>query len=307
MPNNTKKVKLRLFVINHTFVSTEERLLITLLQSKIENSRVRTRCMPLSINNPDTEKDVLLDCTVLDNNVVKGLMLRFAPAEGTPSIDNSIFERQKLNLNEIVTASNRDEYIEKSHYYFYIKDNLLVTNLQSNIVISRFEAYINWLLEDVRGDNSYSFTPKLAPPPSDLKMADLKMVTMKRPILKQRQSESGSVMRSVDVTRMAIEDVVSAVPDIEKLIDDEIITARLVLKINKPRKLSESAYQEQYGFLMKEISESENIVFKTRDGSSFTGAQISITKESLIEKTDSGNINEQQLYLEMERFCSQYL
>lgn len=85
----------------------------------------------------------------------------------------------------------------------------------------------------------------------------------------------------------------------------QIISAELILKLTKPRKMSEEEYQRLYGAYLKPISDIDNISFKDKNGNQIKGKDVLKTKNVNIETTETGELVEPQLNQEMIRFLNE--
>ncbi|WP_044204953.1 hypothetical protein, partial [Pectobacterium odoriferum] len=95
-----------------------------------------------------------------------------------------------------------------------------------------------------------------------------------------------------------------------KTLDDitlsQMISAELLIKFKKPRKMTDDEYKRILGAYLKPVSDLENITFKRKDGKSeIKGKDLLKTKPVDIEMTPTGKLVEQQLLQEMNRFLKE--
>ena len=69
--------------------------------------------------------------------------------------------------------------------------------------------------------------------------------------------------------------------------------------------MSEQDYQNAYGALLKPVSDIDHVILKDRNGRDVTGEDILKTAKINIQMTDTGFIQEPQLYIEMAKFIDE--
>ena len=88
------------------------------------------------------------------------------------------------------------------------------------------------------------------------------------------------------------------------MLDNKILSAQLLVKFTKPRKMEEEDYEKLLGAYMKPISDADGVTFKLKNGKKITGSNILRTKNVEIEMIDDVRISEPALIQEMEEFLS---
>ena len=83
---------------------------------------------------------------------------------------------------------------------------------------------------------------------------------------------------------------------------NKILSAQLLVKFTKPRKMEEEDYEKLLGAYMKPISDADGVTFKLKNGKKITGSNILRTKNVEIEMIDDVRISEPALIQEMEEF-----
>ncbi|QJT83706.1 hypothetical protein C0557_10095 [Kosakonia sp. MUSA4] len=152
------------------------------------------------------------------------------------------------------------------------------------------------------------------------KLSDLKAIIVKDPEpLKQAEaSESNSSpnkanlpamtegQKSIKLTQKVLDIIKSSMSDTEQLNDialSQMISAELLIKFKKPRKMTEEEYQRALGAYLKPVSDLENVSFKRKDNKTeIKGKDLLRTKSVNIETTQSGKLVEHQLLQEMSKF-----
>ena len=90
--------------------------------------------------------------------------------------------------------------------------------------------------------------------------------------------------------------------NLQQLLDKKILSAQLLVKFTKPRKMEEEDYEKLLGAYMKPIGDDEGVTFKLKNGKSVKGTNILRTKDVEIEMIDEVRISENDLAQEMESF-----
>lgn len=181
-------------------------------------------------------------------------------------------------------------------------DKHLITNLPTNKTITRLQTYVNFLLSS----EDFELTPIIISSPEN-KLSDLKRITVKNPFtdtLKKNRTEN----KSIRIDKNLFEIVKGLFKDTQNLDDvdlSQIISAELILKLTKPRRMSEEEYQRLYGAYLKPISDIDNISFKDKNGKQIKGKDVLKTKNVDIEITETGELVEPQLNQEMIKFLNE--
>jgi len=304
-----KIFKLRAFVIENNNINQNESDVYDKIVEKLNNSLAKDRRMLLNVDDPSREEDLICDYDISSENYINGAMLRIAPSNDVVNIPDNLFNEQKIVLNDLDRLEINNEIIYKDHYYFMFDNKFLITSLQGNTTITRFQTYINWLLQDLRGSNLYEFTPKVTFQPS-LKMYDLKSMKVKDPAINQNideTDESNVYTKLKNIPLQLLKDFVTDARSLDNVILSEIISAELLIKFSKPKKMSKEEYQRSMGAFMKPISDTDNIALYPKKGRPISGTDILKIKEVSIETTDSGRISENQLTQEMEKFLKELI
>ena len=302
-----KLFKLRAFVIENNNIHQNESDVYDKIVEKLNNSLAKDRRMLLNADDPSKEEDLICDYDISSENYINGAMLRIAPSNDVVNIPDDLFNEQKIVLNDLDRLEINNEIIYKDHYYFMFNNKFLITTLQGNTTITRFQTYINWLLQDLRGSNLYEFTPKVTFQPN-LKMYDIKSMKVTDPAINQNideTDESNVYTKLKNIPLQILKDFVTDVRSLDDVVLSEIISAELLIKFSKPKKMSKEDYQRSMGAFMKPIADTDNIALYPKKGRPIVGRDILKIKEVSIETTDSGRISENQLTQEMEKFLKE--
>ncbi|WP_227317421.1 hypothetical protein [Cedecea davisae] len=329
----TKKVTLRAFEVKNTSLtqasSNAKKLLLVRLD---ELKTAKSRCMILNHDDPNQERDLISYFKEAPaSNSVFCTMLRISSDSDVQHITDSLFEKEFFTMDEIASETIDTSAICKNHYYFSLSDDFLVTNLPGNKTISRLQTYLSWLTND----ELLEFTPSISAKDKTL-LSDLKGIVVKdpSPIEKRELSahptepvsssdlteyspqqfsttntgstsvaESTRTIKLTDQVMELLKKSVSGLKSFDEIAMSQMISAELLIKFNKPRKMTTQEYQKILGAYLKPVSDLDNVTFKRKDGKSeVKGRDLLRTQTVNIETTQSGKIVEQQLLQEMSKF-----
>ena len=301
---NSKKVTLRACSIKNSKISSNNNSYLEKLRKKLDDTIVSQRQMRLNQQDSKKEEDLISYYNASkEKTFLFGTMLRVSLGGDVAHITKSLFENKIFTLNELINTKN-DKYVAvyRSHYYFCMDNKNLVTNLPLNRTVSGLQTYINFLLET----EDFELTPIIISSPQS-KLSDLKCITVKNPFSNSK-TQNNTENKSIKIDKNLFEFVKKLFKDTQNLneIDlSQIISAELILKLTKPRKMSEEEYQRIYGAYLKPISDIDNISFKDKNGKRIKGKDILKTKDIDIETTETGELVEAQLNQEMIKFLKE--
>jgi hypothetical protein len=299
-----KDVKLRAFVIENNNLNQSNSELLKLLSSKLKSSIAKQRMMLLNSDDPNKEEDLISDYSINDDNYISGAILRIMDSSDIPSIPDKLFDETKIAIKELDKLGIDSSKVYKDHYYFLLDNNYIITNLQGNITITRFQTYINWLLTPERGVTMFEFTPKMVIN-HDISVNELKSIKVQDPISRKNNDLNNDGIGSKKIKTLSKEFILNLLKDTQSIKDiemEKVISAELFIKFKKPKEMTKDDYQRILGAYMKPISDTDNIVFLRKKGSAIRGKEILKEKNVKIEITNSKMISEPELFLEMEKF-----
>lgn len=298
--SKTKSFILRAFSVTSSNTLTASNALELLNKSLPDASIAENRVMPLS-NEENSDKDFLADFEK-KKNLIFGLMMRIATAKDVPEIDPDLFKQPKITVSDLKT-NDKSSSLCKDSYYFALANDFLVTTLNPRTTIKRFQTYINWLLEEQRDGQFFSFSPVV-----DL---DKKTLSSVNKIIYSDPETPGnsacqkemSGLKIYDITIAILKRICGADANLQDLIDKDIVKAELLVKFKKPKKISEEEYAKALSATLKPVSDLENVKITTKDGAQIKGDQLFKIKRVEIElQSDNDQINQQQLGQEIEKF-----
>lgn len=328
----TKKVTLRAFEVKNTSLTQASSNAKPLLLKRLDELKAaKNRCMILNHEDPNQERDLISYFKEAPaSNSVFCTMLRISSDSDVQHITDSLFEKEFFTMDEIASEAIDTSAICKNHYYFSLSDDFLVTNLPGNKTISRLQTYLSWFTNN----ELLELTPSISAKDKTL-LSDLKGIVVKDPDpigngdspstsydvattpsseasnLPTAPTDSGghSVAKSSKTIKLTdqvldlLKKSVTGLKTFDEIAIGQMISAELLIKFNKPRKMTTAEYQKILGAYLKPVSDLDNVTFKRKDGKSeVKGRDLLRTQTVEIETTQSGKIVEQQLLQEMSRF-----
>ena len=300
MEAQKKKITLQAYDIENDEIGRAYCDLQEQLRKKLSAGEIAdTRRMKLNADSP--EEDLLSDYALTEQYIF-GVMWRISPAKEVPSIPDGLFKNQKIQIGEIPDNEEKVSLVRKDYYYFALNNYFLVTNLPKSRIKS-LQTYLNWLLTAFRGDKLYQFTPKVKAP-ADTRLSEIRNIVFTDPIKKAKEDKprEENAFKVFNFAEDFLKNIVQEIPDLQQLLDKKILSAQLLVKFTKPRKMEEEDYEKLLGAYMKPIGDDEGVTFKLKNGKSIKGTNILRTKDVEIEMIDEVRISEKDLAQEMESF-----
>ncbi|HHE0255324.1 TPA: hypothetical protein ACOZ3K_002660 [Yersinia enterocolitica] len=314
-----KDITLRAFEIKNPHISKASSDAKSILVSRLVEVKVaKDRCMILNNDDPNKERDLI--SYFKDSPASKSIfctMLRISSENDVQHITDTLFEKETFTMDDIETAHIDTSAICKNHYYFALNDDFVVTNLALNKTIIRLQTYLSWFTNN----ELLEFTPLISPK-DKTKLSDLKSIIVRDPEplapsvpvadvgSEQHQINNlpatTEAYKTIRLGKKVIEIIKNTISEASTLDDitlSQMISAELLIKFKKPRKMSEDDYKKILGAYLKPVSDLDNVTFKRKDNKTeVKGKDLLLTKSVNIETTQSGKIVEQQLLQEMSKF-----
>lgn len=170
-----KKITLRYCFVNSSAFTLKDSLAHR-LKSKLASS-ASSRMMPLN-KQASGKSDVISDFLTVSNNekIIAGTYLRIANSADVPIVTEEMLRKNQFKVSTINKSANKDEKTCLDYFYFCLSDSRLIVTLDSRSTISRFETYVNWLLNTKDSGEIISFTPAINQ--DTISVADLKKITI---------------------------------------------------------------------------------------------------------------------------------
>lgn len=305
-----KTITLRAFRIENQQLTKSNSGILEFIKQKLDNNSVANdRRLILNPDDINQEEDLLADFQYRGNNnsSMCGLIIRLMPKKDAPGIPDEMFGESRIPLSELDNIENDTNLsiICKDYYYFFMNDKYIVTNLRQNINITRFQTYLNWLIEEERGDIIFDINPMVTIPPS-VNLKDIKSIKFQDPIYTGTgENESIQQKRVGSVAIDKMKELFNDTKDFKQLVDLNIVSAEILVKFTKPKEVSKEIYEQAMAAYLKPISETDNVTLSTKNHGTIKSTEIIKIKKVEIEVTETNKIVEEQLYQEMERFLKE--
>lgn len=314
MGQKSKKLKLRAFsnVASDTnsdenkAINSAPKTIAAEFNEKLEHTTSsQERMLPLNESKSDTEYD--LCCTFKESvydqkTYLFGTMLRIKKAEDVGDIPEELLAKKKFDISAILTGKKgNNSFSEINSFYFLMRGKHVVCTLQTNRTIKSFEAYINKLLKT----RKYELCPKLVKQ-GNLKISDVRDMTFgsTSSIITDTKNSTSQQRKLINI---GVETLASIMKDGIGLRDidlENVLTAKLILKIKKPRKMSDNEFEKKYGAILRVVQDTDDITITDKDGKKIKGSDIELRKEIEIDLTENGMLNEIMLESEMVKFIN---
>lgn len=296
-----KAITLRFFDVNCSNGLTSSTPLVKRIIGKL-NSAASERMM--AVNKYSSDKfDLISNYLNFDNGkAITGTYLRITNSKTVPVISEEILKQQQFSLNSINENAKDDEKTCLDYFYFCLSNKYLIITLDTRSSITRFETYINWLLNTSESGEDVSFTPIIDE--NKMTIADLKKITIGKsfniPIQNsQEKRESGIVSKVVGITGDVLKSIVSDTSDLKDLLDSNICSADLVIKFSKPRSMSKDDYlRKTAGIILKPLENPDGIKFASK-GKKISGSKVLKSEDIEVDCDTNGALSEQNVYRAM--------
>ncbi|MGK7648401.1 hypothetical protein ACSQ7D_00095 [Capnocytophaga sp. G1920] len=292
-----KNVKCRAFRISTSDFSDNAKSIFSLLCEQLPKSKANERRMRLNTKDESREEDLICDYEISEG-VIFGTLLRIKSSDNIPEIPEEVFEENIIHLEQLRDLDVNSSLFYKDHYYFLLNDKYLIVTLRGNITITHFQTYTNWLLQSIRLNTLFEITPIVKEKP--ISLSDLKSIKIEDPV--RKEEDSFNLTETKTISFKLLTEMLTDVCSFDEVKASEIISAELLLKFNKPKKMKEEEYQNYFGALLKPVSDLENVTFYPKKGKVIKGDEIEEMREFKIETTDSGKISEPELKQAMEKY-----
>ncbi|WP_319931324.1 hypothetical protein [Xenorhabdus santafensis] len=309
-----RTIKLRAFKIKNIDITRSHSEVKDSLLTKLnKTAMVKDRCLLLSSEDPKKEQDLISYYqTSEQTNAISCTMLRIAPSSDIEQIPDNLLEKKNFTMEELEGTGIESAVICKDHYYFAISNDFLVTNLALNKTIRSLQTYIGWFINN----ELVEFTP-MVDVNHQTKLKDIKAIIVRDPAPLPAPSntainnngqttqlaESSTKIKLTETVIAYLSSVMSNTTTFAQIQDSQLISAELLIKFKKPRKMTQDEYANILGAYLKPVSDLDNISFKRADGKTeVKGKDLLRIKPVDIEVTETGKLVEQQVFQEMNKF-----
>ncbi len=300
------KVKLRAFDIPNKELDLSKNDLLKHLNNRlnVNKSKANDRVMILNVEDENKEED-LLSFFKITKSYICGSIIRIFYADETSKIPDDFLDHEQITLSELEKDNGSNQNMRfKEHYYFFMNDELLISNFQTNSHIKRFQTYINWLIQVDRGDIIYEFTPKVKHV-DKFQLSEIKNIEVKDSAIYKEDDSKIQTNSLLTIKDDFLKLFLNDVKDFDEIKKKQVVSAQLLLKFVKPKEMKKDDYEKIMGAYLKPIAETDDVVFTTKNGKKINGSDILMTKDVLVDLTESKMISEEQLLQEMELFIQE--
>lgn len=138
-----KEIKLRAFKVINKDLKKSSSDLMKLLKQRLNNSVVKDRMMVLNAEDEFKESDLIANFDVKKDSYIFGSIMRVTQKEGVPQLPDSFLNESRIDIEELKSLTETTSLIYKSHYYFMLNDDYVITTLPVSTTIKCMETYIN--------------------------------------------------------------------------------------------------------------------------------------------------------------------
>ena len=305
-------MKLRAFTIDNPDFNQRSTDILSALRNKLLTSEnANSRKMVLNEQDENREADLISNYNhdSADQEPLFCTMLRIAPGNNVQHVSEVLMGKNLFSLDELDEDElNRAAAIYKSHYYFALTDQFLVTNLPGNQTIRQLQTYLNWLLGTL-----YELTPMIDTVQVD-SLRDIKNITFQDSAISPwttKETDTGSSIgeKRINIGHIAadyLRSILASQTDVKYLDEielEQMISAKLIIQFKRQRKNSSEEIQKAYGALLKPIADLDDIAITDKNGKVLmNGKSIQKNKTVKIDRTTTGKPNEQTISQEMRTF-----
>jgi hypothetical protein len=173
--------------------------------------------------------------------------------------------------------------------------------LPGHIKVTRFQDYLNWLLEDVKGNNIFEITPKIDKI-QNLKLKDIKRFDIQDSSLTPHNSQDEIESKTINLPLYLINKLFNDVDSYNKIINKKLVKAKLSLFFKKPKAMKEEEYQNIMSAMLKSFDNEDDITALTKNKEKIKGSHFSRSKQVSLEIIKNNLISESSLQDEMKKF-----
>lgn len=292
-----KTITIRYFDVEYKPGLTCTESLVSRVLGKL-SSAASNRLMP--VNKQESDKyDLISDFLKVRNGaMVAGTCLRIVNSKDVPIITDDMLKQTQFTVSSINEQAKEDEKTCLDYFYFCLSDKRLIVTLDSRSGISRFEVYLNWLLNTVDSGETIKFTPMVDE--ESISIADIKRITIgdSYDLMMDSNSKQGETVQSkmVNLTGEVFKKLFSDTVSLRDLMDAKICSANLVIRFSKPRGMDEEEYKKKTaGTILKQLGDTNSVRFQAK-GKKIAGSQVLKTEQIEVDSDDKGAVSEQSVY-----------
>lgn len=307
---SSKSINMRAFKINNPDPTKYCSGIRISLENKLNNVIAKERGMILNTN--ELKQEQILISNFDSNDSKQSLfctMLKMEITDNVQQVTDRLLNLQKFTLDELDSQNIQSAGVYREHFYFSVLNDYVVTALLPlNRTIKPLQTYLSWFLKDETIE-LYPMIEKI----DDYKFCDLKTAVFEDSSVNKSSPNVTSASENTignKIKQISVEMLKSLFKESDDFSEisqlESIISAQLLIKFNKPKKMTDDDYQKILGASLKSIGDLEDVKFKTKDNKKIvSGSELHKTKEVKIELTSNGSIVEEQLKQEMAHFLNE--
>lgn len=303
----TKTVKLRAFKIlnddiNQSYSDAHKKLV-----DKLKNTVIKDRGMLLNKGDAMEETDYIAYYDERSTTVLVGAIVRTTKAEETPNMTEDMLNQGSIVISEL-NKINGKMNIVKYLYYFAISKDYLVTNLRKNQKIISFQSYLNWLLKKERDGSLYEIEPVIRKQVIK-NLKNIKGLTFETPKGYQKKERTspedrGYIQKLTNIKKEILGYVLPKdTKNLQEILDDDSITVDILLKF-ATRTRDEESIERRIGTIINNITDTDAVSITTKNEKVKLG-DVELVRNIEIDTTETGLLEEEQLYVQMEKFLKE--
>ena len=253
----------------------------------------------MAINKQESDKyDLISDfLRVKNGEMVAGTSIRIVNSKDVPIITDDMLKQTQFTVSSINEQAKEDEKTCLDYFYFCLSDKRLIVTLDSRSGISRFETYLNWLLNTVDSGETIKFSPMVDE--ESISIADIKKITIgdSYDLMIDSSSQEETVKsKMVNLTGEVFKKLFSDTVSLSDLMDAKICSANLIIRFSKPRGMDEEEYKRKTaGTILKQLENTDSVRFQTK-GKKITGSQVLKIEQIEVDCDDKGAVSENSVY-----------
>jgi hypothetical protein len=294
-----KTITFRYFDVDYSGLTASSSLVGRLINKL--SSAASDRMMPL--NKVESDKsDLISDFENVGNErMIAGTYLRIVNSKDVPIITEEMLKQNQFKVSTINPKAKDKEKTCLDYFYFCLTDDKLIVTLDARSSISRFETYINWLLNTKDTGDSINFTPIVDE--EQISANDIKKITIDNAfnltISDQDKENQDFKSKLYSLSGDILNALFSESDSFKELMDANICSANLVIKFSKPKSMDEDEYKRKTaGTVLKHLDNPDGIRFQA-NGKKIKGSRVLKTEVVDVDCDDNGAVSEQAVYQQM--------
>ena len=294
-----KSITFRYFDVDYTGLTSSTSLVGRMI-GKL-SSAASDRLMPL--NKVESDKsDLISDFdNVNKGKMIAGTCLRIVNSKDVPIITEDMLKQNQFKVSTINPHAKDKEKTCLDYFYFCLSDDKLIVTLDARSGISRFETYVNWLLNTKDTGGVIYFTPTVDE--EKISANDIKKITIDNSFNLEvggKSTVNDSIQSKLyNLSGDILNKLFSATSSLKDLMDAKICSANLIIKFSKPRGMDEDEYKRKTaGTILKHLDNPEGIRFQA-SGKKIMGSHALKTEIIEVDCDENGVVSEQAVYQEM--------